>query len=325
MQQNPPFNINNHILVLCQKIERTLGLLEGLILSKTPIKLRKENQIKTIYSTLYIEGNTLELNQVRSIIDGKIVLAPKKDIIEVKNAIDLYGRIAQLNPMAIQDLKKAHKILMTDLIDTCGKFRTKGVGIFQGKKIVHVAPPASRVNGLISNLFKFVKNGKFSWLIKACVFHYELEFIHPFTDGNGRIGRLWQQLILMQEDKIFQYIPVEEMIKNNQKEYYNVLAKCDQAGDSTEFISYSLQQILISLEKYLSKLPNNANALGVKDRLEFFRDNLTKEWFTRNDYLELHKNISTSTASRDLSYAIELGLLEKTGVKNTTKYKFSAN
>jgi len=323
MTAKPPFTITSHILSLSQDINRKLGLLEGLRIQPTPIKLRKDNQIKTIQSTLSIEGNSLELDQVQSILDGKIILAPEKDIIEVKNAIDLYENINTLNPLSLQSFKHAHKTLMISLIPQCGKFRDKGVGIFKGTEVSHVSPPAKMVPKLMKDLFDFIKKETdLSWLIKACVFHYELEFIHPFSDGNGRMGRLWQQLILMKEDPIFEFISVESLIKKSQERYYHVLAECDSEAESTKFIEYSLAQILEALDEYVQTV--SGKPMDPDDRIRFAKTKLNESWFSRKDYITLHKNISSATASRDLLRGIEARLLEKSGEKNKTKYRFIA-
>jgi Fic family protein len=322
MNYKPPFRITNKILELAQDVGHELGLMSGAKLDLPPIILRKNNQIKTIQSSLAIEGNTLSIDQVTAVIEGKRVLAPKKDLVEVNNAIKLYDNLREFNPLSIDDLLKAHKLLMQGLIQDNGIWRSSGVGIFKGNKIAHIAPPANRVLLLMNKLFDFInKNNDIAWLIKACIFHYELEFIHPFSDGNGRIGRVWQQLLLMQMNHIFEYIPVEVLIKNNQHEYYNILAKCDSAGESTLFIEFMAAQILEALKLY-----NSTTVSQIKtpfSRLEFSKTKLNQNWFSRKDYKAIHKEISTSTASRDLNFGIQQGILIYKGIKNQTYYKFS--
>ncbi len=318
----PPFQINNQILQLCEKVFYEIGVLSGAKLVPAPIKLRRNNKIKTIQSSLAIEGNSLTIEQVTNILDGKRVIGKESDIKEVTNAIKIYDDLSTLNPLSIIDFRKAHKILMQDLVKDNGKFRNQGVGIFKGNNIKHLPPPAKRVEVLIEDLFKFInKYNDISWLIKACIMHYEIEFIHPFLDGNGRIGRLWQQLLLMKENSIFEYIAVEHIIKANQKTYYDILGQCDQEGESTKFIEFSLEQILISLRKYnessISQITN------YKTRIEYAREHINKDWFSRKDYISLHKNISSATASRDLLEAISRNILKKTGEKNQVKYQFT--
>lgn len=324
MNYKPPFRITNKILELAQGIGHELGLLSGAKLDLLPITLRKTNQIKTIQSSLAIEGNTLSIDQVTAVIEGKRVLASKKDIVEVNNSIKLYDNLRKFNPLSMDDLLKAHKLLMQGLIQDNGIWRSSGVGIFKEDKITHIAPPANRVLLLMNQLFDFInKNNDIAWLIKACVFHYELEFIHPFSDGNGRIGRVWQQLLLMQMNPIFEHIPVEVLIKNNQHEYYNILAKCDYDGESTLFIEFMVAQILEALKLY-----NNSTVPQVKtpiSRLEFSKIKLKQNWFSRKDYKSIYKEISTSTASRDLNCGLQHGLLICKGIKNQTYYKFNSD
>lgn len=210
---------------------------------------------------------------------------------------------------------------MANLIASNGKYCEKGVGIFKGKQIAHVAPPAKRVPELMQNLFKFLKNDKeCSWLHKACIFHYELEFIHPFADGNGRMGRLWQQLLLMKEDPIFQYLSVESLIKQSQDEYCRVLALCDAEAESTKFIEYSLQLISVSLDDHIKTV--SGKALDTDARLVYAKSNFKLDWFSRKEYIQVHKTISTATASRDLMHGVGANILEKSGDKNRTKYRF---
>ncbi|ABV79147.1 Cell filamentation protein Fic [Rickettsia bellii OSU 85-389] len=321
MNNKPPFQITNKILELLQDISYELGILVGSKLYHAPIKLRKNNQIKTLQSSLAIEGNTLSIEQVTDLINGKRVLAPEKDILEVKNAIELYDNLAIFNPFGIDSLLKAHKILMQGLITDNGYWRKGNAGIFKGTELVHFAPPPSRIPILMQDLFEFTtQDSNTSLIIKACIFHYEFEFIHPFSDGNGRIGRLWQQLLLMQNNRIFEYISVESLIRNNQSKYYSVLSKCDKLGESTLFIEFMLDQILAALKLYSNNIIYEANS--PLSRIEFTKTALTNKWFTRKDYIAVHKNISTATASRDLAYGLEQGILMSKGEKNQTYYKF---
>jgi len=321
MKQKPPFHITPLILRKSQEIARQLGLLSGAKIDLTPVQLRRINNIKTIQASLAIEGNTLDIGHITQIFEGKRVVGPEKDIIEVKNAIKVYRGLSHLNPLSIDDLLKAHKILMKDLIPENGKWRTGGVGIFKGAEVRHVAPPAKRLSALMENLFEFLKDhNELPWLLKACIFHYELEFIHPFSDGNGRMGRLWQQLILMKEDPVFQYIPIEVLIKENQGEYYRVLGECDRLGESTLFIEFCLEQIFNALKNY-TKTTLTA-VVDSETRIDYAKPKLSGKWFSRKEYLELHKNISSATASRDLLYGVKKGILGKRGEKNQVKYVF---
>ncbi len=221
------------------------------------------------------------------------------------------------NPLSAESFLRAHKMLMNELMDKPGKFRNQEVGVFQGEKAAHIAPPSKKVPHLMADLFKYLKNEDELTLIKSCVFHYEMEFIHPFTDGNGRMGRLWQTVILMKDYPVFEFLPFETLISQTQQDYYNALAQSDKAGKSTLFIEYMLDVI----DKSLNELLHFKNrVLKDIDRLNYFLA-LGKKEFTRRDYMNVFKDISTSTASRDLKKGVELHLFHKTGNKNKTVYK----
>jgi Fic family protein len=318
----PPFKINNSILKLSENIFYEIGVLSGAKLISAPIKLRRGNKIKTIQSSLSIEGNPLTIEQVTAILDGKKVIGKKNDIVEVSNAIKIYQDLSKLNPLSITSFKKSHQILMDGLVKDNGKFRDTAVGIFKGKELAHMPPPAKRVPILMKDLFWFIKKYQdISWLIKACIVHYELEFIHPFSDGNGRVGRLWQQLLLMKENPVFEHIAVEHLIKNNQKVYYDVLGQCDKDGDSTKFIEFSLNHILTAIRQHSASVTPTAN--DYQSRIEYAQTNLGQIWFSRKNYTDLHKHISNATASRDILSAVEDGILKRSGQKNQVKYQFS--
>ena len=312
----PPYDITPAILKLVSSVSEKLGEVNANYLSKQSPQLRKQNRIKTIQSSLQIEGNSLSEEQMTSLLDNKKVIGPQKDILEVLNAIKVYEHLQSYNPLSTASFLKAHRMLMQGLVSTPGKFRTRGVGIVKGNKVAHMAPPASRVNGLVKELFKYLKSDKDLALIKSCVFHYEIEFIHPFADGNGRMGRLWQTLILMSEYPVFEFLPFETLISKTQKEYYKALAKSDQIGQSTPFIEYMLNvldQTLATLLDY------NNRVLTDHDRLTYFIES-AKVPFTRKDYMNVFKDISSATASRDLKAGVERGLLKMEGELNKTVY-----
>ncbi len=315
----PPYQITNKILKLVVSISEKLGEINAIHLYKPPTELRKKNRIKTIQSSLEIEGNTLTEEQITALLENKRILAPKKDIVEVQNAIKVYEVIHTLNHDKLKDLEKAHGILMKELIDTAGKLRTKNVGIVKGSKVEHIAPSGNMVKGLMNDLFTYLKEDEDVILIKSCVFHYEFEFIHPFIDGNGRMGRLWQTLILIQEYPVFEYLPIESLIKENQAEYYNVLSQSDELGSSTPFIEFMLGIILQSLENLL-KTQNRT--LTTETRIELYKDIIGANEFSRKDYLQNFKEISQATASRDLKWAVEQNILTKIGDKRLTKYQY---
>lgn len=321
MTYTPPYKITPLILTLSQNIFRELGALSGAKLDIVPVKLRRANTIKTIYASLAIEGNTLGIDQITHLFEGKRVIGPKEDIIEVNNAIEVYSLLSKWDPLSINDCLKAHEFLMKNLVSDNGKWREKGVGVFKAGKISHMAPPAKRVPLLMSDLFNFIANiPQISWLLKACIFHYEFEFIHPFSDGNGRMGRLWQQLLLMKEDCVFQYISIETLIREHQTTYYEVLEQCDQAGDSTAFIEFSLDKIWIALTGY--RKTTSPIVQDPRTRLQFAREKLGNAWFSRHHYLLINSDIATATASRDLHQGLEDGILQRKGEKNQMMYKF---
>lgn len=318
----PPYTITPTVLHFISEIQTHLGEYKSLSMTKPSLKLRKENKIKTVHHSLAIEGNSLTEEQISTVLEGKRVLAPKKQIIEVKNALDLYDHLAEINPNREQDLLKSHKILLNQLIDKPGQYRTKGVGIYKGTVLSKMAPSHKQVPVLMKNLFEFLKKDQMTHpLIKACVFHYELEFIHPFEDGNGRMGRLWQQLLLKQVADIFEYIPIESLIHKNQKLYYQALEKSDYEGSSTQFIEFSLEMILKTLQSYSYQFMKKP---GIQSRIDFAIEHFKSHTFTRKEYLNLHKGISTATASRDLAQAVREKKLLIEGIKAKAKYR-SAN
>lgn len=315
----PPYTLTDNILALVASISEKIGEINAFQLYKPATELRKKNRIKTIQSSLEIEGNTLTEEQITALLDNKRVIAPQKDILEVQNAIKVYEQLNQFNPYKLKDLEKAHSVLMNGLIDNAGKLRTTTVGIVKGSKVEHIAPSGNMVKALMKDLFHYLKKDKDLILIKSCVFHYEFEFIHPFLDGNGRMGRLWQTLVLMQQYPVFEYLPVESLVKQKQSEYYNKLSESDKKGNSTPFIEFMLAIILESLNGLLQ---SQSVKLYTEDRIRLFKEKIGKNKFSRKDYLQNFKNISAPTASRDLKWAIELDLLTKFGELRLTEYQF---
>ena len=304
----PPFQITPKILKLSGQIHEILGKLTVVSFPKPSVKLRKENKIKTIQSSLAIEGNTLTLAQVTDIIEHKRVIGPAKDILEVKNAIQLYESIARFNPSSEQDLLKAHKVLMQGLIERAGVYRNSAVGIFKAGKVSKIAPPAKQVPELMGDLFEFLKKEKnHDILLKSCIFHYELELIHPFIGGNGRMGRLWQQLLLMQYSPIFELVAIETVIHEHQEKYYKALEQSDSAGNSTKFIEFSLATILAALNNFSKEYRPQRPTM--RDRLEAAMEHYKTQEFSRKQYMEFHRGIATATASRDLALGVKQGLL----------------
>lgn len=314
----PPYEITAQILSLYGHIQERLGRCRGLMLVRPEARLRRENRIRTIHSSLAIEGNTLELDQVTAILDNKKVVAPAREIIEVQNAIAAYDRLGKVDPRSINDFLEVHGVLMRGLLEEAGGFRTGSVGIVKGSVVKHIAPGAAMVSSLMANLFDYVRESEDPTIIKSCVFHYEMEFIHPFQDGNGRMGRYWQTRILMEENPIFEYLPIESAIKSNQVEYYQSLEDSDASGKSTIFIEYALGRILESLDEILISV--SSRTVNYHARVEFALSNL-EGWFDRKRYMEVCKNVSTATASRDLKQMIDEGRLEVSGSGRMTKYR----
>lgn len=317
IKMKPPYEITPKILKLITSISEKIGEVNANFLNRPSPKLRKQNRIKTIHSSLKIEGNTLTEEQITALLEHKRVIGPKKDVVEVLNAIDIYENLEQYNPNNEKSFLKAHLKLMHGLIDDAGKYRKQGVGIVKGSKVEHMAPPFENVPFLMKDLFEYLKKGDEIELIKSCVFHYEMEFIHPFLDGNGRMGRLWQTLILMEKYPVFEFLPFETLISNDQEKYYKALSESDKSGQSTKFIEYMLNVIDISISDLLNF---NNRTLNEQGRLEYFIS-LNKTDFTRKDYMNVFKDISSATASRDLKRGLELNLFEKIGEKNKTIYR----
>lgn len=245
----PPFKITNRILSLVASISEMIGKIHVNDKTCYSLRLRKENRIKTIHSSLAIENNTLSVEQMTAIIDGKRVLGMPQEIQEVKNAYQTYEHMLELNPFSINDLLKGHGMMMQSLVNEAGRFRSGGVGVFNGDKLIHMAPPAKLVRGHIENLLEWTKNADLPMLIKSCVFHYEFEFIHPFQDGNGRIGRMWQTILLSTLNPMFMYLPIETLIRERQQEYYTALSMADSIGDSSAFVEFQLQVISDALSE----------------------------------------------------------------------------
>lgn len=313
----PPYQITPEILKLIASISEKIGQIKAKFLDKPSPKLRKENRIKTIHSTLSIEGNTLTEEQITALIEKKRIIGPEKDVNEVLNAIRVYDQLQSFDPKSSKSFLNAHEILMKGLVSDNGKYRKRGVGIMAGDRIAHMAPPAANVPHLMNDLFEYLKTSKEISLIKSCVFHYEMEFIHPFIDGNGRMGRLWQTLILMKEYPVFEFIPFENIIHKTQSEYYHALSQSDKSGSSTPFIEYMLGVVNDSLH---TMLDFKSRVMSTEDRLAYFSEICDAE-FSRKDYMRIFKEISSATASRDLKQGVQLGLFEKEGDKTKTIYR----
>ena len=253
----PPFNITNKMLDLVASIMEKIGRLDNYNnLNKMPI-LRRNNKIRSIHSSLRIEANSLTFNQVKDVINGKMVIGPQKEIQEVKNAYNAYEMINKVDPYSIDDLKKIHGIMTYLTVEESGDFRKGDEGVMDGDICIFIAPKPEYVDKLMRQLFDFIKRNKdiIHPLILSSVFHYEFVFIHPFSDGNGRTVRLWQNILLTKWKPIFEYVPIETAIKKYQNDYYKAIANCNSKGDSTEFIEFMLKMI----DEVLDDLIKNAN------------------------------------------------------------------
>lgn len=313
----PPYTLTSGILQLVSEVSQKIGEINASFLSKHSPELRKRNRIRTIQASLAVEGNTMSIDQITAILENKRVLGPAKDILEVTNALEMYGQLQKFNPYSEKSFLQAHKTLLKGLIKNAGRYRNSGVGIVKNTRIAHVAPPAGNVPYLMKDLFTYIKKTDEPALIKSCVFHYELEFIHPFSDGNGRMGRLWQTLLLMHQYPVFDFLPFETLISKHQKKYYLALSNSDKQGESTIFISFMLNILSESLDELLTE---RTGPITNDERMRIFLETGVKG-FTRKDYMNFFKAISSATASRDLRQAVKECLIKKMGDKNKTTYK----
>lgn len=316
----PPFKLSTEILNLAAEISALVERFVIRLEQTDGLKLRKANKIKSIHSSLAIEGNSLSEDMVSDIINGKRVLAPRREIIEVKNALATYDLYPKLNPFSVNDLLKAHGVMMKGLALDAGQFRNCNEGVFSGSKCVHLAPPPDRVPELMNDLFDWLKNSKEHLLVRSCVFHYEFEFIHPFSDGNGRTGRLWQSLILGKLNPAFEFLPVENMVYANQRKYYDAIAKSTKAGESTPFVEFMLQNILATLKKY-----KNATLAGAGDKAKLTtrQETIIKLIQTESATTEIlakKLKVSARTIARDLSALQELGIIVHDGSRKTGRW-----
>ena len=301
----PPFTITEKMLHLVSEVSEQMGILNARLGENVPSPmLRKKNQIRTIHSSLAIENNTLSLKQVTDIVDGKHVLGAPDEIQEVKNAIEAYRLMPELDAFKEKDLLKAHGLMMKDLVRNAGHYRQEGVGVFDGNgNCLHMAPPADRVPQLMGDLFHWVKTTKEHPLIYSCVFHYEFEFIHPFIDGNGRMGRFWQTMLLSRWKGIFAWLPVETIVKEHQQEYYNVIAKCDAAGNSTAFVEFMLKCLLDTMENYEESAEEETEELHDKlhDKLHDMFPEISEKAFGVLEVLKAHPGLKAEAIGAEVS------------------------
>lgn len=316
----PPFTITPQILQLLATLERLLGRYEGMHHPAPAPQLRRSQRVRTIQASLQIEGNTLSEEQVTAILEGKRVIGPARDVLEVQNAISAYDELPKWQPSNPKHLLAAHKIMMKGLVPAPGQWRTRGVAIAKGNQIAHLPPPASRVPALMAELTTWLKSATdVPPAVAAAVFHYELEFIHPFADGNGRMGRLWHSLILSKYHPLFALAPVESVVRDRQREYYEVLGQCDKAGDSTLFVQFALEATASAVEGILQSL--SKQTVTSSQRIRAALQAFGKQSFSRKDYILLFPTLSTATASRDLATAVSEGSLRRAGDQSQARYQ----
>ena len=322
MSYEPPFKITSQIIDLISQISESVGEINSLENSPRQVELRKENRIKTIHSSLAIENNSLSIEQITAIIEGKRVLGNPNEIQEVKNALQAYELLLTLNPYEEKELLKAHKLMMSDLVERNGKYRNDGVGVFDGKQVIHMAPPADRVPFLMSDLFEWLKNSDVHPLIKSCVFHYEFEFIHPFQDGNGRMGRLWQTVILKEWKSIFAWLPIETLIKENQAEYYKALNSSDTNAESTDFIAFMLDVILKTIREIIGtekKITQKINVKITANQKKIIRA-IKENPFVTQEELSQIVGIAKLNINKNMKKLQEQNLIERIGADKNGKW-----
>ena len=324
--KKPPFEITNAMIDHVAEIAELVGRLTSTNQLSANPTLRRTNRIRTIHGSLAIEQNTLTLEQVTAVLNGKQVLAPPKDIAEVKNAYEIYERLEELDPYSVDDLLTAHSIMTRGLVDESGVFRSKPVGVVdQEGHVLHFGTLPQYVPDLVMELLDWVKNSDVHMLIRSCVFHYEFELIHPFADGNGRVGRLWHTLLLSKWNPAFAWLPVESIIHDRQQEYYEAINASNDAGESTVFIEFMLSAIKASL----------IDALNTSDEMgDGPMDKATLRWKQIEKFLETHPfimnadvrtlcGVSAATANRILANLVMNGNLNKCHKNGYWAYKTS--
>lgn len=303
----PPFERTVSIDQLSMRIAELVGMLQPQSAFATSPRLHRELRIRTIHSSLAIEGNSLDQQAVTAIVDGKRVLGPETDIREVENAQRTYAMLADLDPLSVKDLLVAHEVMMSGLIPDAGRFRTGNVGVYREGHLIHAGTPAKHVGDVISDLFSWLAETGTHPLLASCIFHHEFEFIHPFSDGNGRIGRFWQTLLLARWRPMLQWLPVESMIIQRQDEYYQRFVQANKAGSSTVFVEFMLEIIAAALEPFAQ--PEDPAEMRGRIALDFFRSH---PWGTVRELAE-ELGSSMATAERVVKNMRESGQLIRVG------------
>lgn len=314
----PPFHMTDKMTSLIAEISEQVGRITVLQEGTISPHLRRENRIRTIHSSLAIEHNSLSLEQVTAILDGKRVLGNPNKIKEVQNAYEAYELMLRLNPASVDDLLKAHKLMMNGLVSENGRFRSGGVGVFDGEVLIHMAPPVEFVPEHIQNLFAWYQKSELHPLIKSAIFHYEFEFIHPFADGNGRMGRMWHSLLLGKWKEMFFWLPIEELIQSRQKEYYDALGAADKQADSAGFVELMLEIIRDSLTEITvvgRSTDQDSDQVTVQDKMPVERilSALSDETLSATELMErLGLSHRPTFRKNYLNPALEQKLIERT-------------
>ena len=318
--KKPPFEITNAILDEIAEIAELVGHVNAALGLSTNPTLRRTNRIRTIYSSLAIEQNTLSLDQVTAVLEGKHIIAPPKDIAEVKNAYEIYEMMDSLNPYSVDDLLNAHKVMTRNLIDESGCFCSRPVGVVDKQgNILHFGTLPDYVPGLVMELLDWVRDSDFHMLIKSCVFHYELELIHPFADGNGRIGRLWHTLLLTQWKPMFAWLPVESIIHDRQDEYYQAINRSNNEAESTTFIAFMLSAIKEALIEAV-QAGSTENMSTREQRWYQIERFLKKNGTITNADVRAMFGVSAATANRILAKTAEEGRIQKVRIGKSWGY-----
>lgn len=318
--KQPPFEINEQIMAEVIEIAELVGKVSVRSEVSSNPNLRRTNRIRTIYSSLAIEQNTLDIEQVTAILSGKHVIAPPKDIAEVQNAYEIYECMDTLNPYSVDDLLKAHSVMVKGLIGEAGEFRSRPVGVVDGEgRVLHFGTLPQYVPQLVQELLDWTKSSDIHMLIKSCVFHYEFELIHPFADGNGRIGRLWHTLLLSRWNPIFAWLPIESIIHDNQSAYYNAINVSNGNGNSNAFIMFMLFVIKQALREAA-----NVTDVSVKNK-DGLRMAAICEFLDTHDYImnsDLQKllGVSSATATRILTGFAKSGKLKRVRIESHWGY-----
>ncbi|MGD9493474.1 MAG: Fic family protein [Bacteroidales bacterium] len=315
----PSFTISSRMLELVASVSEKSGAINALFLNKIPLHIQTENRFESIVSGLLLDGNNLNRKQIHDILMDSVPDWNNKETKEILNLLAVYKKIGQWHPYSFTSFCAAHRTLMDGLSESAGHLRTQNVGIRLYRKKIKTAPDPKHLESLLENLFSYVKTSRDLLLVRSCVFFYEISFIHPFEHGNGRLARIWLKILLNEYNPAFGSLAIESLMLSQKQQMHDVLSRCIRSGKSTLFIEFMLGLIDEALAILLQEKPP---VISAEDRISAFRNGCIQEIFTRKDYIQFFKNISTATASRDLQTATDQGIIHKTGDKNQTVYRF---